>query len=153
MPLWLSCRFARVLSYSSAGMQTLLHLISRPSSIESSFLVPKRCWAILGSWCGQLGHPLRVRRLSVLWVGLYLIAPLIMLKLSFEKYMCWICWCNLMGKFSIWEGHLLIWSARTMSLPSLYCIVKPYFCRQSSTHGRWGGVVCMGLCCFISKGL
>ena len=39
-----------------------------------------------------------------------------------------------MGR-SLWEGNLLNWSAKTISLLGLYCIVKSYFCRKSSMYG------------------
>ena len=60
VPWCLSWRSARVLSYSSGGMHILLPLMSRHSSMDTSSLVPKNCWAICGNWWMYLSHPCKV---------------------------------------------------------------------------------------------
>ena len=61
-PWWLLWRSARVLSYNSGGMHTLLPVTNRPSSIKGLYLILQKFQAILGTWCWQSGHPLRVKQ-------------------------------------------------------------------------------------------
>ena len=69
-----------------------------------------------------------------------------MFSLSFEN---WNAGCVVIAPlvyFLFWEGNLLSQSAKTISLPGLYCVVKLYLCKQNNMHCRSGGAGCIGLC-------
>ena len=50
-------------------------------------------------------------------------APLMMLRHSELKLIVWMLWCSMIGLFSVHDGNLDNLSAKTMSLPGIYCMV------------------------------
>ena len=78
-------------------------------------------WFVLQDNCLNL--------VCMLCIGSHSISPFMMLNLLLEKCMCSVCWYSATGRFSLHEGKLLNLSARTISLPHLYCI----------GHSHWWG--------------
>ena len=54
-------------------------------------------------------------------MGSLSVAPLMMLRHSELKLIVWMLWCSMIGLFSVRDGNLDNLSAKTMSLPGMYC--------------------------------
>ena len=51
------------------------------------------------------------------------VAPLMLLRHSELKLIVWMLWCSMIGLFSVRYGNLDNLSAKTISLPGIYCVV------------------------------